>query len=83
VEIPPGASDLGFFRTIAESLGVSNNLTSKAHQLRDRVEAVLHTNDSCVFMVPSPVWSVPAFSTRVAGRTAASQRLVEAGTGEG
>jgi len=50
VEIPPGASDIGFFRAIAESLGVSINLNSKAHQLRDRCEAVLFTGQQMLVL---------------------------------
>lgn len=50
VEIPPGASDIGFFRAFAESLGVSINLNSKAHQLRDRIESVLFTGQQMVVL---------------------------------
>jgi AAA domain-containing protein len=50
VEVPPGASDIGFFRAFAESLGVSINLNSKAHQLRDRIESVLFTGQQMVVL---------------------------------
>jgi hypothetical protein len=45
VQVPSSSDDAGFFRTIARSLGVSINLNSKAHQLRDRIEDVLQTGD--------------------------------------
>ena len=41
VQVPSSSDDIGFFRAIAKSLGVSINLNSKAQQLRDRVEEVL------------------------------------------
>lgn len=37
-EVPSGSDDIGFYRAIAKSLGVSINLNSKAQQLRDRIE---------------------------------------------
>ncbi|MEO7299006.1 MAG: AAA family ATPase [Verrucomicrobiota bacterium] len=44
-EVPPGDSDIGFFRVIAKALGLSSNLNHKAHELRDRIESVLRTGD--------------------------------------
>ena len=41
--VPSTNDDIGFFRAIARSLGVSINLNSKAQQLRDRIEDVLQT----------------------------------------
>lgn len=41
VQVPSTNDDIAFFRAIARSLGVSINLNSKAHQLRDRIEDTL------------------------------------------
>jgi hypothetical protein len=41
VQVPTYSDDIGFFRAIAEALGVSVNLNSKAHQLRDRITEAL------------------------------------------
>lgn len=43
VQVPSSADEIGFYRAIARSVGVSINLNSKAQQLRDRIEDVLHT----------------------------------------
>jgi hypothetical protein len=45
VQVPSSNDDIGFFRAIAKSLGVSINLNSKAQQLRDRIEEVLQTGN--------------------------------------
>lgn len=42
-QVPATNDDIGFFRAIAAALGVSINLNSKAHQLRDRIEQVLQS----------------------------------------
>jgi hypothetical protein len=42
VQVPSANDDIGFFRAIAKSLGVSINLNSKAQQLRDRIEETIH-----------------------------------------
>ncbi len=44
-EVPPGDSDILFFRAIAKALGLSSNLNQKAHELRERIESVLRTGD--------------------------------------
>jgi hypothetical protein len=41
VQVPSSSDDIGFFRAIAKSLGVSINQNSKAQQLRDRIEDTL------------------------------------------
>lgn len=48
VQVPSSSDDIGFFRAIAKSLGVSINQNSKAQQLRDRVEEVLQGGDLMV-----------------------------------
>ncbi len=40
-QVPSSNDDIGFFRAIAKSLGVSINQNSKAQQLRDRIEDTL------------------------------------------
>jgi hypothetical protein len=50
VQVPSSSDDIGFFRAIAKSLGVSINLNSKAQQLRDRVEEVLQQGDLMLVM---------------------------------
>ena len=45
VQVPSSSDDAGFYRAIARSLGVSINLNSKAHELRDRIEDVLQSGD--------------------------------------
>jgi hypothetical protein len=40
-QVPSTNDDIAFFRAIARSLGVSINLNSKAHHLRDRIEDTL------------------------------------------
>src|SRR5262249_44674909 len=44
-QVPASTDDIGFFRSIARSLGVSINLNSKAQELRNRIEQVLQTGD--------------------------------------
>lgn len=41
VQVPSTNDEIGFFRAIAKSLGVSINLNSKAQELRQRIEEVL------------------------------------------
>jgi hypothetical protein len=41
VQVPSSTDDIGFFRAIASSLGVSINLNSKAQHLRERIEETL------------------------------------------
>lgn len=43
VQLESNNDDKTFFRVIAEALGVSVNLNSKARELRERIEAVLQT----------------------------------------
>jgi hypothetical protein len=43
VQVPSTNDDIGFYRAIAQSLGVSSMLSLKAIQLRERVEYVLQT----------------------------------------
>jgi hypothetical protein len=43
--VPSTNDEIGFFRAIAKSLGVSINLNSKAHELRQRIEQVLQGGD--------------------------------------
>jgi hypothetical protein len=50
VEVPPGSSDIEFFRAIGAALGVSVNLNLKAHQIRERVEDVLWTGQIALVM---------------------------------
>jgi AAA domain-containing protein len=45
VECPSSNDDFSFFRSIAESLGVSINLKSKAQELRNRIEETLQGGD--------------------------------------
>lgn len=58
VQVPSGNDDMGFFRAIAKELGVSINITSKAQQLRNRIEDVLQKSklgiifDSAHFLWP-------------------------------
>ena len=47
-QIPSTNDDMGFYRAIACSLGVSTNLGFKAQQLRNRVEDVLQRGDLMV-----------------------------------
>jgi hypothetical protein len=48
IQVPSTNDDIGFYRAIARSLGVSNNLSFKAQQLRNRVEDVLQRGDLMV-----------------------------------
>lgn len=41
VQVPPTADDIGFFKAIADALGLSKRTTLKAVELRERVSAVL------------------------------------------
>lgn len=45
VQVPPSNDEFGYFRAIARALGVSINTNSKALELRERAEEVLHTGD--------------------------------------
>ena len=42
-QVPSTGDEIGFYRAIAKSLGVSINLNSKAQELRNRIEEVLQT----------------------------------------
>lgn len=48
VQVPSTNDDIGFFRAIAKSLGVSINLNSKAQELRQRIEEVLQRGDLAI-----------------------------------
>jgi hypothetical protein len=48
VQVPSTNDEIGFFRAIAKSLGVSINLNSKAQELRQRIEEVLQRGDLAV-----------------------------------
>jgi hypothetical protein len=43
IQVPSSNDEVGFYRAIARALGVSINLNSKAHHLRDRIEDVLQS----------------------------------------
>ncbi len=43
VQVPSSNDEVGFYRAIARAIGVSINLNSKAHHLRDRIEDVLQS----------------------------------------
>jgi len=48
IQVPSTNDEIGFYRAIARSLGVSINLSFKAQQLRNRVEDVLQRGDLMV-----------------------------------
>jgi hypothetical protein len=48
IQVPSTNDDMGFYRAIARSLGVSVNLGLKAQQLRTRIEDVLQRGDLMV-----------------------------------
>lgn len=50
VQVPSSNDETGFYRAIARALGVSINLNSKAHHLRDRIEDVLQSGQLALVM---------------------------------
>lgn len=50
VQVPSSNDEVGFYRAVARAIGVSINLNSKAHHLRDRVEDVLQSGQLAVVL---------------------------------
>lgn len=50
IQVPASNDEVGFYRAIARAIGVSINLNSKAHHLRDRIEDVLQSGQLTVVL---------------------------------
>ncbi len=48
IQVPSSNDEVGFYRALARAIGVSINLNSKAHHLRDRIEDVLQSGQLAV-----------------------------------
>ena len=69
VQVPSTNDDFAFYKAIAQSLGVSINLNSKAHQLRDRIEDVLlHGGLMLVLDEAHYLWPQGNFREKMPGR---------------
>lgn len=69
VQVPSSNDDIGFFRAIAKSLGVSINQNSKAQQLRDRIEDVLQRGKlAIVFDEAHYLWPQSNYREALPGR---------------
>ena len=57
IQVPSSNDEVGFYRAIARAIGVSINLNSKAHHLRDRIEDVLQSGQiTCLFDEAHFLW---------------------------
>lgn len=69
VQVPSSNDDIGFFRAIAKSLGVSINLNSKAQELRQRIEETLQSGDlAVVFDEAHYLWPSSTYRDAEPGR---------------
>ena len=69
VQVPSTNDDIGFFRAIARSLGVSINLNSKAQELRQRIEETLQLGGlAVVFDEAHWLWPSGTYRDALPGR---------------
>ncbi|HOC57904.1 MAG TPA: AAA family ATPase [Verrucomicrobiota bacterium] len=69
VQAPSTNDDIGFFRAIAKSLGVSINLNSKAQELRQRIEETLQPGGlAVVFDEAHWLWPSGTYRDALPGR---------------
>jgi len=69
VQVPSSNDDISFYRAIAESLGISVNLLSKAQELRNRIEVTLQAGGLMLVLDEAHnLWGQSFYATSVPGR---------------